>query len=291
MTEKLAVENVAVFVHPTRSEAIETARSVAAALERNSLKAMATEPVAEIMQIPELERSAEELAESCDLSISIGGDGTVLSAFCDLPHVPIVGVNCGVLGFLARVPVSDSDRLCEAAAHGELEAIESLAIETTVRQSGAESPSAATYALNDVAIQKGSGRAPYLTLSIDGTELVTFIADSVIVAAPTGSTAYNFSAGGPVMMPGVEAFTVTPVAAHSLWDRSLVLGAQNVLEVAVTGDRSGVLVCDGREIAMLAPGDIIRVEAAASPARLVRWGGDDFIDRIRHTFNPSKPRS
>lgn len=286
MGSGLVVRCVALFTHPHRSEAIAAGRDLAGKLEAVGIRPLGTQAMVGTLGLADAGYSPTDLAEACQLAVAVGGDGTLLRAFHEVPSLPLVGVNCGKLGFLAEVALEECGLLAEEAAGGELQTVDRLALAAQVigAEGGTARAETTQVALNDVALQKGPGRAPYLSTRVDGEELTTFLADSLVLSTPIGSTAYNFSARGPLLAPGVSAFVVTPVAPHSLWDRSLVLEAGAEVEIEVVGDRSAVVMVDGRDAGTLDAGAKVRVCAADEPARLVRWSRHGFTARVRRTF-------
>ncbi|MEV4354824.1 NAD(+)/NADH kinase [Nonomuraea sp. NPDC049625] len=220
---------------------------------------------------------AEALVERADLLVGLGGDGTMLRTMRLLAGrpTPILGVNLGKLGFLAEIDVDElADTLSAIDAHRYT--IEPrMAIKS--RLGGAD-----VTAFNDIALVRipGEGLAA-IAVTPAGSDFVRFAADAVIVATSTGSTAYSFSAGGPIVSPRVEAVLVVPAAAHSSFNRALVLPADEevTLEVLPTSGRLAVEV-DGAVVTHLCPGDTVTVSAWPGAAKVVRLG-TTFYERAR----------
>ncbi|WP_157522769.1 NAD(+)/NADH kinase [Herbidospora cretacea] len=220
-----------------------------------------------------------ELAARSDLMVSLGGDGTMLRAMrliAGLP-TPVLGVNLGKLGFLAEIDVEELPpalSTIDAHAH-QVEA--RMAVTTRLPADGE------VLAFNDIALVRhpGDGMAA-VSVSVAGHPFVRLAADAVIVATATGSTAYSFSAGGPIVSPNVEGFLVVPAAAHSTFNRALVLSADEevTLEVLPTSGHIAVEV-DGTIFGHLSPGDRITVTAVRAAARVVRLGATTFYERAR----------
>jgi NAD+ kinase len=205
-----------------------------------------------------------------DLVVSIGGDGTFLRAAYSASHVgcPVLGVKVGRMGFLTEVEPQDALPLIRAVLDGRAHVEERLAL-TVEPVSGADFP--AQWGLNEVMVEKHARhRLVRLAVQVDGAYVTTFSADGVIVASPTGSTAYSFSARGPIVSPGVDSLVLTPIAAHMVFDRSFVLDATSRVQLEVMGEESGVLSADGRRSIELPVGSTVRIRASARPARLVR---------------------
>jgi NAD+ kinase len=223
----------------------------------------------------------------CELVVVVGGDGSILRA-AELAHphgVPVLGVN---IGFLAEAEVEDVEATIEAIASRRYTTDERLTLDVTVQHDG--EVVARTFALNEASVEKAAReRMLEVVLEIDGRPLSRWGCDGVVCATPTGSTAYNFSAGGPVVWPGVEALCVVPLSAHALFARPLVVAPTSVVAVEVLSraDRAGVLWCDGRRTVELPPGARIEVRRGVRPLRLVRLHEAPFTDRLVAKFGLS----
>ena len=222
--------------------------------------------------------TAAELGSRSDLLVSLGGDGTMLRAMrlADGQKAPVLGVNLGKLGFLAEVDVPDLPAALSAIDEHAFSVEPRLAVDA---QLGGRTVTA----FNDVAVVRvpGDGGA-IVAVRVAGHEFVSYAADAVIVATPTGSTAYSFSAGGPITSPAVEALLVTPAAPHSAYSRGVVLSVHDAvtLEMLPTSGRLAVEV-DGEVAGYVGPGDCIELRARPSAARVVRLGMTTFYQRAR----------
>jgi NAD+ kinase len=220
-----------------------------------------------------------------DLAISLGGDGTMLRTV-DLVYeagASVLGVNVGQLGYLTEVEPDDLDGSLERLVAGDYEVDERMVLEVVVASSGAAS--GRWWALNEAVIEKEQpGRLVRLDVAINGAFFTTYAADGVIVATPTGSTAYSFSARGPIVSPRHRCLLLTPVSPHMLFDRALVLGADEELRFTVTDGRHVVLTIDGRDLGSLAPDDQITCTAGPKPARVVTFGLRDFHQLLKAKF-------
>jgi NAD+ kinase len=229
-----------------------------------------------------------------DLIVSVGGDGTFLRAAHHASAIgcPVLGVMVGRLGFLTEVEPGEALDLIREALTGAARLEERLAL---TAEPGAGADFEPQWGLNEIMVEKQSRhRLVRLAVHVDGRYVTTFSADGVIVATPTGSTAYSFSARGPIVGPGVACLVLTPIAAHMVFDRSFVLEAHRTVTLEVVGDESGVLSADGRASIELPVGTRVRIRVATErPARLVRRGSeDDFLTRVRDKFElPGDPRS
>lgn len=220
-----------------------------------------------------------DLAARCDLMVSLGGDGTMLRAMrmsCG-PKPPVLGVNVGKLGFLAEI---DPPEMADA-----LGAIDEHRFTVEPRSAvRAEFPGQQTTAFNDVDLARipGHGSSILVELTVESHPFVRYAADAVIVATPTGSTAYNFSAGGPLVSPMAEGLLVTPVAPHSAFNRALFLSSsEKVLLTVLPGSGEPALEADGILVGRLQPGDTVEVGTIPAAANVVRLGRTTFYQRAQ----------
>jgi len=215
------------------------------------------------------DRMAAEFAGGLELILSVGGDGTFLRAAHVAAAVgcPVLGVKVGRVGFLTEVEPEEAPPLLELVATGEARIEERLAV--LARPESEDF--APQWALNEIIVEKRARhRLVRLALYVGDVYVTTLSADGVIVATPTGSTAYSFSAGGPIVTPAIPCLLVTPVAPHMVFDRTLVIGADDRVNLEVVGDEPGLISADGRESLELPVGSRVRIGAAPNPARLVR---------------------
>jgi NAD+ kinase len=312
---EVTLRRIGIVVHRGKPRAVETA---------GVLQSWGTRRGTEVVELDVWGADAtrrharEELAAAGDIElvVTVGGDGTFLrglrvAAAADLP---VLGIDVGRVGFLTEVEADRAVETVEAFEAGT--AVIERRLTLTVRSSRPlEVPDAFLHggrgpalpppavrpsnpqdvgwgmaldvtALNDVVFEKAArDRQASLAVYIDGRRFVSYSADALVVATPTGSTAYSFAAGGPVVSPRTEALVFTPVAAHMTFDRSLVLAADEPVAVRVL-ERSGQVVVsvDGQTRGVLGPGDWVGVHARPWRARLVRLGEPDFFDRVRTRF-------
>lgn len=229
--------------------------------------------------------------EVLDLVVSVGGDGTFLRGahVAAQANCPVLGVKVGRLGFLTEVEPGEALDLIKRALAGDASIEERLAA-TAEPAGGIEFP--AQWGLNEIMVEKGARhRLIRLAVEVDGAYVTTFSADGVVVATPTGSTAYSFAARGPIVSPGVPCLVLTPVAAHMVFDRSFVLGAEQHVVLEVVGDEPGLLSADGRQSVEIPLASRVLIRAADRPARLVRRpGAPAFLTRVREKFElPGDP--
>jgi NAD+ kinase len=290
------VKAVGLVPHRERAVAHELARWAFAWLVDQGIEVRVPEADAEAVGLTACSVPEEGFAKGLDLVLALGGDGTMLRAVqLVYPEpVPILGVNAGQLGYLSAIEASELEATLPRLLRGEFEVSERMMLEVVVRfeansGDGAESDTPlaqrTVFALNEAVVEKvGSGRLIRLLVSINGTAFTTYAADGVIVSTPTGSTAYSFSARGPIVSPNHRCLLLTPVSPHMLFDRSLVLGADEELELLVTDGRPVSLTVDGRHAGDLAPGDVIVCRAAPGAARLVARRPDDFHQLLKAKF-------
>ncbi len=224
----------------------------------------------------------------CELVCVLGGDGTILRG-AELSRgsgAPLLGVNLGHVGFLAEAERDDLDRTVEQICARDYTVEERTTLEVRAWENGRVVFD--SWALNEVSVEKASReRMVELTLEIDGRPLSTWGCDGVVLATPTGSTAYAFSAGGPVVWPDVEALLVVPISAHALFARPLVVGPSSHLAVELLplAEGSAVVCCDGRRTVELAPGARVQAHRSDLPVRLARLSQTVFTDRLVDKFD------
>lgn len=228
---------------------------------------------------------------SVDLAVSLGGDGTMLRTVSLLggAGVPVIGVNLGLLGYLTEVDPADMidalDRWSRGADAGRWTIDERMMLAIDVLRSGTARVEVSFTALNEAVIEKRhSGHTIRMLVTVDGSPFTSYAADGLILATPTGSTAYSMSARGPVVSPRLRAMLVTPVSPHMLFDRTLVLDPGERVEVEILGHRDAALSIDGRPVVELEEGDKVAVMPSPHVARLVRFGTRRFHQVLTAKF-------
>lgn len=232
-----------------------------------------------------------ELARWADIAIILGGDGTLLRAArrAAATGTPLLGINLGHLGFLTEAEEPEAYEAVDEILGGRYTLDERLMLEVSLRRGGKVH---ATYlALNEAVIAKGPlARMIEVVAYVDNLNVATYPADGIILATPTGSTAYSLSAGGPVVHPNLDVLLLTPICPHTLYARALMVSAQSEVRVPLGRCLSATLTVDGQEGTMLEPGDEVVVTRAAVAARLVRREGWSFYDVVRRKFQGASLR-
>jgi NAD+ kinase len=212
----------------------------------------------------------ENFGAECDLVVCLGGDGTILRAarlVADLGR-PVLGINLGQLGFLAGFSPAEAKEALADAIAGKLKCSPRMRLAVTYKRAGAEPVT--RHALNDAVIHQGAmARLIDVEAYCDGQLIAAYRADGLIIATPTGSTAYNMAAGGPIVAPGQAAMTITPICAHALTNRPLVIGARSILRLQLAADARGViLTVDGQWATSFLPGDLVEMTESQQPLLL-----------------------
>jgi NAD+ kinase len=223
--------------------------------------------------------------QGLDLVVSVGGDGTFLRAALmgNRADVPVLGVMVGRLGFLTEVEPEEAAATLEAWMAGELVIEERMALLAEAEGAEWDAPQ---WALNEVIVEKRARhRVIRLATTVGDEPVMTFSADGVIVASPTGSTAYSFSAGGPIVSPRLDCLVLTPVSTHMVFDRPIVLAREEQVVLEVREDEPGLLSADGRRGLELPVGSRVRVRRADRPARILRRKQPEpFYSLLRRKF-------
>lgn len=228
-------------------------------------------------------RGVEVVEEAPDLVVALGGDGTVLRA-AQLAHAAdalLLGVNLGTLGYLTEVEASAPGDVIERVLDGHFDIDERMMLACEL--SGSEG-SSSFVGLNEVLVERASRRRLVrLEVSVGGESLAAFSSDGLIVATPTGSTAYALSAGGPIVSPRASCLVLCPVNAHMIFSRPFILAPDETVEIALgDADQRASLVLDGARGCEFTTGSLVRVRRHPQPLRLVRLSGPGFIERLRN---------
>lgn len=292
MTSNGTDRRVFVVAHTGRPEVISAARTLCEAVLGRGIGVRLLKDEAGPLGLDdphvELVDPTPEATTGCELLVVMGGDGTILRA-AELARdygTPLLGVNLGHVGFLAEVEADDLALVVDAVDARTYEIEDRLTVDVSILQAG--QVVASTWALNEASVEKAAReRMLEMVLEIDGRPVSRWGADGVVCATPTGSTAYNFSAGGPIVWPQVDALLVVPISAHALFARPMVISPTSVVAVEVLAESGvpGVLWCDGRRMFDLPPGARIEVRRGKFPVRLARVRDDSFTDRLVRKFD------
>jgi NAD+ kinase len=288
-----AKRTILLVAHTGRQAALDAARLTVSRLAAAgvSVRILAGE-AGELAAVgTEVVPAGSEAAEGIELVVVLGGDGTVLrgAEIARAAGVPMLGVNLGRVGFLAEAENEDLAYVVDRVVDADYEVEERMTIDVTVSADG--QVVARTWALNEASVEKGNReRMVELLVEVDGRPLSRWGCDGVVCATPTGSTAYAFSAGGPVVWPEVEALLLVPISAHALFARPLVTSPGSVLAIEVqpnlsdAGSKGAVLWCDGRRTVDLPPGARVEVRRGSRPVRFARLHHAPFTDRLVAKF-------
>ena len=289
-----ATRHVLVLLHAAQNEAVVAAAEVCVQLVSAGIV-----PVVRDTERFEIEQQAPSLAplatldesvtvDELECAVVLGGDGTILRAAELLrgSSAPLVGINLGHVGFLAETERAGITDVIAKVCARNYEIEERLTLRVRVKQ-GADVVFE-TWALNEATVEKASrSRILEVVLEVDRRPLSSFSCDGVVMATPTGSTAYSFSAGGPIVWPTVDAMVLVPMSAHALFARPLVVGPESsmAVEILTRSGTEGILWCDGRRSCDLPAGSRIVVTKSPTPVRLARLQSDAFTDRLVSKFD------
>jgi len=279
-------EAVGLVAHRDRPQARELAARAAEWLDERGVVVRVPAADADAIGLGPLASGDDDsFAAGLDVVISLGGDGTMLRTL-DMVFesgVAVLGVNVGHMGYLTEVEPAELDDRLERLLSGDYEIVERMVLEVEVTSGG---PGGGRWwALNEAVLEKvRTGRMARLAVDINGTPFTTYAADGVIVATPTGSTAYSFSVRGPIVSPRHRCLVLTPVSPHMLFDRSLVLDPDEELCFRVEDERSVILTLDGQVLGELDAGDMVRCTGGRRPARVVTFGERDFHQILKAKF-------
>ncbi len=280
----LAVKSILVVAHHERPEIAELITRASVWAKANDARLVMTAAEAAQHGAPSLGR--DDPLDHLDLCLSLGGDGTMLRAVHTVAAsaTPIIGINAGALGYLTEVEMaqleSALDRWTHGQAAGRWRIEERMMLDVTV-----DGLTTTSLALNEAVLERQEpGHTVHVVVRIDGEVFTSYAADGMIVATPTGSTAYSLSARGPIVSPTHRAILVTAVAPHMLFDRTLVLNPDETVELELTGHRDAVLTVDGQVATELSDGHVVRVARSATVARVIRYGDRNFHQILKTKF-------
>ena len=280
------MKRVALFLHGDRAEAESMGRWLASSLASRGIAVCALAPDADRLGEPVTVVDEAGFGSDLDLVFVLGGDGTLLRAAAMVvpTGAPLLGVNLGRLGFLAEIERGELEAALDRIINEGFDVEERMTLEGEVEQGGEVVER--FIAINDIIASKTiPGRLIKLGLAIGDEMFTTVAADGLIVATPTGSTAYSFSAHGPIVSPQLDCLIVTPVAPHTLFDRSMVVSRNEAVTITVLPDPDAVsLSIDGRKAVELTTGALVRVRAAGGRLRLAKVDSSPFWQLVREKF-------
>lgn len=281
---------VGVLAHASKPEARKLAPEVVRWILREGHEPCLLPDEAASLGFPHAATSREEFG-ALDLLVVLGGDGTMLHgiSLAGFTGVPILGVNLGVLGFLTEVGVEEVyDALAQALSGDHKIDRRSTVAARVVRPGGRIEDLGES--INEVSVERGvGGKLIRMTLTIGGEPFTGFGADGLIIATPTGSTAYAFSMRGPVISPDLRCLDIVAVGAHGLFDRPLVVAEDQTVEVAVRFGGTGIVLLDGKQRTEIGEGDVLQTSVGPSSVRLVRLGPGSFFTRLARRFGLPEP--
>lgn len=276
------IQRVGLIVHTDKPDALRFTREAVEWLQERGLQVNLEPDIARALHMPECECDEAVLCES-DLLIAVGGDGTILRAshLAAPREIPILGVHLGRFGFIAQIKPHDLHTAIARVQAGDYTIEKRLMVRAVAYRDG--EPICDALALNDVVVTKGAvARMITLQTFVNDTFLATYSADGLVVATPTGSTAYSLSAGGAIVDPACEVLLLTPICAHTLSARPLILPAEKQVKVVVTADDGDFhLQADGGETVRLRSGDAVHVFRAQERTHLIVFDPDEFYTKLR----------
>ncbi len=284
------MKNVLIISSAVDKSAASTAMAVCDFLSAKNVECYV--PSEDLARIRALVDDPSELVEykgeKVDMAIVLGGDGSILRAAEVLRSqpAPILGVNLGHVGFMAEAEKDQLDDVLEQVLAGTFSVRERTTLNVSVWQEGKQVFS--SWALNEVAVEKNAReRMLEVVLEVEKRPLSSFGCDGVLVSTATGSTAYAFSAGGPVVWPNVDAFVVVPISAHALFSRPFVIDNDSsvAIEVLQRSQGGGVMSCDGRRTFDLSPGARVEISRGSQSVEMVTLSDEPFADRLVRKFS------
>jgi NAD+ kinase len=280
-----ALNAVGLVPHLDRPLAHTLAQAAVAWFTEHDVEVRMPRAEAEAAGLPHLGVDEEKFGPGLDIVLALGGDGTMLHTvqLVYAASVPILGVNAGQLGYLTAIEPEELDPAFPRLLAGDYSISERMMLEVEIISGGVTKRG---FALNEAVLEREeAGHLVRFNLNINGSRFTSYAADGVIVATPTGSTAYSFSARGPIVSPALRCLLLTPISAHMLFDRSLVLAEHEELELEVARSREVVCAVDGRRIGVLEMGDRVMCRAAPEPLRLVELRSRNFHQILKAKFN------
>ncbi len=233
--------------------------------------------------------SAEQFLAEAEAVISIGGDGTFLTAahIVKFTEIPVIGINLGQVGFLADIEAEQFEACLAQMLEGKFRSIERMVLEISVRRDDREI--ACFHALNDTYLNRTTARLISVSVWYGADYLTDYVADGLIVATPSGSTAYSLAAGGPIVAPGLQAVLITPICPHSISERPIVLGADQPIRLRINAKAAGALLsADGLNSIEMQAGDELLISHKGQKTNLIQFAQRSYFDTLRMKLNWSQ---
>jgi len=278
---RISMQHVAIIYKRSRPDAKTLARELKVWFEQQQIQVFCSQNIDDSDVACGYQKI--EIPRSAEVAVVLGGDGTFLSVarFLEDRSTPVIGVNLGGLGFLTEITKESCYRELQEILNGHYEIEERMRLQVITQRDGKEIFRQSV--LNDVVINKGAlARIVDVKINIDGRYLTHYRADGLIFATPTGSTAYNLSAGGPIVYPTARSTILTPICPFTLTNRPIILPSEVVIEVEL-GERikDVTLTCDGQVGCQLAPSDTFFISAAVNPLQLIKTPSIDYFEILR----------
>ncbi len=273
-----ATKKVGILLRPSTPELKDMFYQAKAIFEAHGIEVMIDHNSGAMIDV--LGQQFDILCQNCDMLVCIGGDGTLISAVrrSYAYQIPVLGVHAGKLGFLADISMDELDTFIGLIKKGDYRIDKRAMLQATISRASGEN---SVVAFNDIVITRPSiSKMIHLDTFVDGKPFNTYYGDGVIVSTPTGSTAYNLSAGGPVLFPLTQVFALTPICPHSLTQRPVVLPGHFAIEMR-TPDKSALVVVDGQDMYEFGDGDTIKIHLAAESAHLVHRKDFSYFDVLK----------
>jgi NAD+ kinase len=276
------MKNIGIYAKRKHPHAVNVARDVTAWLEKRGIRVFHETTLAADLGVGE-GYPENEIPSKVDMVLVLGGDGTLISVAREVDElrVPILGVNLGRLGFLTEITMEDLYKALEKVVKGRYSVSSRMRLEAVVRRNGTE---IGRYrVLNDVVINKGAlARIIDMEAWVDDAYLTTFRADGLIVSTPTGSTAYNLAAGGPIVSPDIHCLVIAPICPHMLTNRPLIVSDERVIKIEVKfRDADVAFTADGQVGMPLHGGDVVEIHKAETGTLLVESPSNEYFEVLR----------
>lgn len=281
-SNRIKIANLALYVDTERREAMTAAQSAAAIARDAGVKLLLGDQQASILRLNGA--GARTFPQPADLLVSMGGDGTLLrAAHIAMPHgIPVLGVDFGRVGFLTEVERARFDHVLRDLLEHGVETEDRTALEARVADSNQR-----YVAINDIYLDRSErGHIVTFRINISGLQVADIPADGVVIASPTGSTAYFLSAGGPIMAPGLDAFGIAPISPHTLFSRPLVVSASETIRISLPPDsRSANLYADGKLETAMQPGSAVEIARASRSVKFARLDKHHFFTMLERKLH------